>query len=502
VLLTERATVVILRGLIPPRDLRSRIFNPTREQWIGGALVLGVAAVATYAVVSGKPSAPALQGRPPGLPQGGAAPGACDLGPSYPGFAWDGVECAPSAATPPGIYVVDDCTDFIFVKGDDGPQPDDLEGRIATAIQSVSEAQEPGLGVSYVPNSDPTAIVTAFLTTFWPQCQWPPPPNGSQRIVQLYMALSVLVGRLIIEGGGSVLGTSSAAHVDEAIGDRLIELGFTEFHPEVVSEIELPEIIEPIPFHTVGTEFPEPPPKGGIELPGGQGAQPGFPGIPKCKTTTAVETAFRALPSQLWTAQVERAFKIWSPPSIQCNRYDLSVAVCLFPQTGFGLLDNYVGPVAPADAGSVIFQIQHDDGTGLEYDEWQQFRMQLVAKARLKIRVNVAKNGALSYGGIPTNVDPTEACPQAAHWPPTNRYRVMGTDGHWKFWVPHPTFGLSLDGNEVVLHVRYAGLPQFRLAGDDTPNVPMTPGHHTVVASLDGVTVFQNLSVRTSAIGV
>lgn len=210
--------------------------NPTRNQWIAGAVILGALGIGTYAVLEARKPSHKL---PPMPPEGSIGPGQpCDLGEAYPGFIYDGVECLPTADTPPGIYIIDDCNDFIYVPGDDGPQPDYLEARIsqaaagsATGIHGVT----PGAGF------DPTIIVTQYLHKFWPECPWPPAPDAAERIVQLYMVLTVLVGRTIVLHGGKVLGHADFDGADEAIGDRLVAMGFAEFKPEVVSEIHLPE---------------------------------------------------------------------------------------------------------------------------------------------------------------------------------------------------------------------------------------------------------------------
>jgi len=228
------------------RDLRES--NPSTQTYVIGGLV-GVAGLATAYVLladSGPPQpASGTLGQLPGgegVVDPGYTPDVCGLGPSYPGFAWDGVDCVPSITTPPGIYIVDDCQDFLFVTGDDGPQPDDLEARIANAAAQSQEGGGGGiLGLKSNPSdANPTDIVTSFLSAWWPQCQWPPSPDGAPRIVQMYMALSIMVGRLISDQGGNVIGANSPSMVDEAVGDLLIELGFTEFTPELVSEIPLP----------------------------------------------------------------------------------------------------------------------------------------------------------------------------------------------------------------------------------------------------------------------
>lgn len=252
--------------------------NPTRGQLVVGGVAVAAAATLAYIFFRDDTPAPVRPGGT-GL-EGAADPGhtsaKCGLDPSYPGFVWDGVDCIPSYLTPPGIYILDECRDFIFVTGDDGPQPDDLEGLIAKAV-NVSKLYGGG-------NVDPSNFVTQFLKSWWPECTWPPAPDASERIVQMYMALSVLTGRMIIARGGRVFNTSSYGEADELLGERFDELGYTQgFRPEIVSEIKLPEppdatldpdLLDGNQIDTGGgidVDEDYHPPQGGIDLPPGGG---------------------------------------------------------------------------------------------------------------------------------------------------------------------------------------------------------------------------------------
>lgn len=221
-----------LRGVLQPAQRRE--FNPTTTQYVIGGALVGAAVLGTIYLL--RDDTPAPSSVRPGLEGAGGMPSMCgDLGPSYPGFAFDGVDCVPSTNTPPGIYIIDDCADFYFVVGDDGPQPDDLEARIANGV-AASQFQLQGAA-----GADPTNIVTSFFKAWWPQCTWPPAPDDAPRIVQLYMALSILVGRKIVLQGGHVLGTSTVDAADEAVGERFVDLGYETFDPDLVPEIELPD---------------------------------------------------------------------------------------------------------------------------------------------------------------------------------------------------------------------------------------------------------------------
>ena len=201
-----------------------------------GSVALGGGGYAIYRLVSKRRRRRDLLSRlppPPGLPAEpeGQAPSPC--GPEYPWFVFDGEGCVPSDATPAGIYVGEGCTDFVFVAGDVGPQLDYL-GEVVS-MQADASSKPAG------PSADPTALAVTFFQMFWGDCAWPPPPRGPQRIVQLYQAIVFVIGREIIAAGGRVFGTSDPDLVDEQIADRLQQLGYFDFDPEIVSEIELPD---------------------------------------------------------------------------------------------------------------------------------------------------------------------------------------------------------------------------------------------------------------------
>jgi len=511
-----------------PRPRRAMGVNPTRAQWIGGAIVVGTAAVATVAIIESRRGMQLRPGQPlrpipvplplplplpqpPDAPQGagigeGVGTG-CDLGASYPGFVWDGIECVPGPETPPGIYIVDDCSDFIFVQGDDGPQPDDLETRIVAAAQSVSDIQG-DIGVSYIPETDPTQIVTDFFNTFWPQCQWPPSPQASERVVNLYMALSILVGRMVVEAGGNSLGTNSddsIQDVDEAVGARLIELGLDLFRPELVPEIDLSvEPVGPPLPPPVGPDgpFPQEPPIGPglIDLPDGGGVVPPSQQDddvqPNCEIVAIIKNRVFVLPEASYDEVKQQDLKIWSPTSNQCDHYDVVVGLCTRPLTGFGLLDTYVGDDPPADLGELQFRIKQPGGGGID---WPSFRMTLVDKQQYKVRVAVSPNGNLQLLGpagfeaTAINVADMDPCPQRAEKYPTPDavfYQVMNEYQEWKNWRPIPQISFRVQNDDLIMRVRYSGLPNFKRFSKNA-TTPIDPLHDVALAQFDRETAFQ-----------
>ncbi len=221
---------------------KTRRKNPTPIQWamIGvGTVVVGAGTYVTIRVIKDRRRKELLSKlpRPPegsigpvvGLPH--AEPSPC--GDDYPGFVFDGEGCTPGPDTPAGIYVGEGCSDFVSVEGDLGAQLDYLEefvDREATRSDAADAR-----------SADPTHLAAEFLSQFWDECPWPPVPEGSERIVQLYEAMVYVIGREIIAAGGRVLGTKDPDVIDEQIAERLAELGYPEFNPDVVPEIELPD---------------------------------------------------------------------------------------------------------------------------------------------------------------------------------------------------------------------------------------------------------------------
>lgn len=208
---------------------------------LGGTVALGGGGYGIYRVVSKRRRRALLSQLPPPTrqitlpiePEGAAAVSPC--GSDYPGFVFDGDGCVPGEATPGGIYVGEGCTDFVFVEGDAGPQLDHLESIVAQQAEATSQP--------VATSADPTALAADFFATFWGDCSWPPSPSAPQRIVQLYQAIVFTIGHEIVADGGRVLGTNDPELVDEQIAERLQQLGFFDFAPEVVSEIEIPDAL-------------------------------------------------------------------------------------------------------------------------------------------------------------------------------------------------------------------------------------------------------------------
>lgn len=216
---------------------RRRNIEPVHWAIVGlGAVTVGVGGYVAYRLVQDWRRREEIKGLPP-------PPLSMDVGDpcgvQYPGFVFDGEACRPTENSPAGVYITDACTDFVFVQGDDGPQLDYLEAMIDAEAEASSSPASSSV--------DPTELATNFLERFWRTCRWPPDPEGPERIVQLYQAMSYVIGREILISGGRVLGTSDPDLVDEQIAERLSDLGFADFDPDLVDEIPLPD-----PFEMVG----------------------------------------------------------------------------------------------------------------------------------------------------------------------------------------------------------------------------------------------------------
>lgn len=456
------------------RPLRRRK-NPDRR-----TVLLAVGAVAAAGAVGygGYRLSKALRSTSPpplGPSQGGGGPVLCEIGPNYPGFVRDGSGvCSPTDATPPGIYVDATCDDFTFVKGakdNDGEQAARLDSMIETARVASLEPD--------AKSADPTDVVTQFLRMTWPQCTWPPSATSPPRIAQLFNALSLLVGRLIVHNGGRVLGTSAEDLVDEQVAERLAELELPVYDPELVPEIKLPVfpiiVFPTFPTDPPGPDIDEPAPGGGlIELPpGGQQipSQGGDDELPECAILAQIRTVTRVLPPTNFVTKRVETFKIWSPTSGECKRYEVAFGVCLQASSHFGYLDAYVSDNKPADVGEVFFRIRQSNGSGID---WAMFETPVRYKAQFRTSIRVNPNGSITIVSNPKiaeidNKDLDPCSSKSGRWPIPEQqtYEVRATDGDWKYWEPVPRFAVLEQGSNLMLRVTYFGLPYFDRYDED-----------------------------------
>lgn len=196
---------------------------------IGSVAALGYV---TYRYVRRRqvPSAGPFNQLPP--PPEGESPSGC-AGPQYPGFVFDRAAggCMPSAETPAGIYMIDNCSDFLIqrrkdAQGEDIPSP---QTAYLEALAAYAAATDP--------NADPIDLAARFLDMFWPQCEWPPPVEAAARVHQLFMWLATTIGEVILEAGGRVYGFDHHRAVEEALQSRFAELGFPAMDPALVPDL-------------------------------------------------------------------------------------------------------------------------------------------------------------------------------------------------------------------------------------------------------------------------
>lgn len=224
------------------RKRRGARRNPSVAGWFGialGAITLGAMGYGGYRLYKDWRRKKLLDGLPVPTPRPGDVssqtpiPPVNPCGNAYPGFVDEGEGCVPTDATPGGIYLNAQCTDFVFVKGDEGPQIDWLEDVVADEVLAA-KSQPAGQ------STDPTLLATDFFTTFWGDCDWPPDPSAPSRIVNVYEAIALVIAREVVREGGRVLGTTDPNVVDQALMARLAELGLPPFSEEEVAEIPLP----------------------------------------------------------------------------------------------------------------------------------------------------------------------------------------------------------------------------------------------------------------------
>ena len=466
--------------------------NPTPRQiatWAGAAAAAGLVGYGAVRLVRSRRS-PKFELPPP--PQGTGQPGAiaCELGPSYPGFVQDATgACVPTDDTPPGIYVDVACTDFVYVPGDDGPQPKDLD-RVISTLAFVTK-QDPTSRAA-----DPTYNVTNFLHMYWPDCTWPP-VGGTPRLQQLFVVLSFLLGREIVHRGGRVLGTASMDNVDELVAMRLTQLGMPQYEPSVVPEIVLPDYLEdeepgeaqpPGP----GPDINEPPGPGPgmIDLPPGGPVMPGdfpspepptvFPGFPATQPLKHCQE----VPYTKSQTKIDLAPAFWSQGSTHdflifdfgisdfsdCKIWNIRFGICLQPVGGsiYGLLN----PDNPLPDNPL--HMRNEDNAGLV---WAQFTSSPLWKRQYSARIGLANaTGNAVTDNLKLITDPgVDPCQNdASIWPtPSVDHFIVTAD--WSAeprfretnWKPGPRVSLVTSGKKVYARLRYVGMPRFLLGGAD-----------------------------------
>ncbi len=430
--------------------------------------------------------AKALRGRdmpPLGPPQGGGGPVACDLGPNYPGFVQNeaGV-CTPTAATPPGIYVDVNCQDFTFVNGDEGVQSADLD---KTIYALISATRDPTMR-----SADPTHNVTLFLQKFWPNCTWPP-VNGTPRLQQLFNVLSLLIGREVVHGGGRVLGTGSLDDVDEAVAERLMELGMPEFNPDVVPEIVLPIYEEDDGFPEGqppddGPDVQEPDGgvDGGIDLPPGGQDFPEPPGPVTVYPVGDLEDALLPCQKVPWSPPAKHNVALedarWTGPSSHdFLLFDFDVgdnSECVAYNVRFGLCLRTIGSDIYGEyhAGDNLagVHLRNADATPVD---WGSLQQPAVWKRQFKTRIGIANGKAVFDPASVVNDPGVDPClDDAMRWPhasaggfvvdvpPLGEFSPMNLP-----WNPNPRVELVGKNRKVYVRLFYSGMPQFLLGVED-----------------------------------
>jgi len=441
--------------------------------WVGGGiLALGAAAYGLKELRERVLAGPSYKGLPPPPQQAPQPPGTPACGrPEYPGFVVKNGQCVPGPTTPPGIYVLPDCLDFVFVEGDTGPQHERLASIVETAIADSSDPESPSI--------DPAILVANFLAETWPTCPWPPAGDGPPRIVHMFMALSLVVGHTIVNEGGRVLGTAVPDVVDEQIASRFAELGLPDFDPSIVPEIVIPEIVlgpflaKPVigPFVAHPYEPFVPPPVG----PGGllgpeQGEQKPKP-LKKCQTTPYAPLAFRNkdLPSAEWNEIRQHEIKIFDfgiDDFADCKEWSLRFGFCMWPTSGqlYGLLNpDYEEPSVPV-------LIRNEDNSPIH---WGEFTWHPLYKRQYQLKVALVDGVAKLVPGTTQNydggVDPCQEKQKIWPTPTSGRYLVTAKGGgalpgfSETLWHPGPFVTWKSKGKKFYAVLQYSGMPVFHV---------------------------------------
>lgn len=146
-----------------------------------------------------------------------------------------------------GLVFNEDCTDFTFTQPpeDSGEQMPQAMAFYDAIQAGIEEAKGSG-------DFDPFEVAADALNAISPdQCEFPPDPDGSDRIVQLYLYNVALIGVLGLKDGLSVDGVNSVGGLDAKIAQLASDRGYPAFDPTVI-----PEILPDAPG-TPGGEPPE-----------------------------------------------------------------------------------------------------------------------------------------------------------------------------------------------------------------------------------------------------
>jgi hypothetical protein len=464
----------------------ARWHNPTQREiaiWAGALVAAGAVGYGGYRLArAAKHPRPKPLDLPPPHGQGGPRPVACEIGPSYPGFSVDpsGI-CVPTDLTPPGIYVDATCSDFVFIGGDEGPQPERLSDMVVTLAQMTKNPQSR--------SADPTHNITMFLQEFWPSCTWPPPPTATSRILQMFNALSFLLGHEIVKAGGRVLGTGSLEDVDEQVAERLAQLGMPPFDQAIVPELELPVVEEsPQPEGQPpgpGPDVQEPKPKPGtVDLPPGgtpiPSQQPDEPFDPFA--VPAVDLYLKPcqkfpytrnhgdidLEPARWTGQSSHDFLLFdfdAEDNASCGIFNLRFGLCIRP-TG----NEIYGDLNPSAVAGV--HLRNEDYAPVDYSGFGQ---PALWKRQYKTRVGFKDGDLLAEAPLPINDPGVDPCPDDAFmWPSASNGKFVldvtalgPISSMQEIWRPRPQVSLVTKGRKVYARVFYTGMPQFRLGVED-----------------------------------
>ena len=210
---------------------------------------------------------------------------------------------------------------------------------------------------------------------------------------------------------------------------------------------------------------------GGIVGPG-QVDQPGKAPCVSLKTSALS----RNIPAATMLARQEKDVKIWTPPTANCNRFTLSIGVCLTPHGGgtFGMLDFYTegqtqdGPLAKAEQDDVTFMLERHDGSQVD---WFLFRKPLAWKRQYQVDVSYEDGVIDIISTKRVDMPEVDACPdRSRRWPGLgdDHYKIgvwgggLGVEEiHTKNWTSQPELSLRVDGKSLIANVKVYGLPSF-----------------------------------------
>lgn len=127
----------------------------------------------------------------------------------------------------PGLWFNKDCTNFVLVPGPNTEHGKIYEDSLSSAIETAKIK-----GSKF----DPYEVAARTLNKI-SECKLFPTPNSPDRIAQLYIYFTILMGTSAAQDGLEVDGETNPSKIETLIIKRFVEMGYPQFDPAVIPEM-------------------------------------------------------------------------------------------------------------------------------------------------------------------------------------------------------------------------------------------------------------------------